>query len=103
MGDTVKQIILIVTGTLLVISVLGNVVFYFAYKSLGKDKSKLETELGVVAGLSQQQEVRIVEAKQIEEKIKVVTQDRVIKVKEYVYDNNKSDCDNAASVLTTTF
>lgn len=103
MGDTIKQIVLVVTGTLLAVSVFGNVMFYWAYSSLEKDKTKLETELGVTAGLSQQQEVKIVEAKSIEEKIKVVTQDRVIKVKEYVYDNNKSDCNNAASVLTTTF
>lgn len=103
MGDTVKQIALVVTGTLLAVSVLGNVVFYFAYSSLSKEKSKLETELGVTAGLSQQQEIKVVEAKHTEEKIKVVTQDKIQVVKEYVYDNNKSDCDNAISVLTTAF
>lgn len=60
-------------------------------------------QLGVIAAMSQAQEVKIVESKQIEEKVKIVTQDKIQVIKEYVYDSNKSDCDNAAAILSSNF
>lgn len=99
----ISRYITAVLGTLLAVSILANIGLGIWVYVGSKERTKLETELGVVAGLSQQQEVKVVEAKQIEERIKVVTQDKIKVVKEYVYDNNKSDCDNAIDLMRTVF
>ena len=92
-----------VLGTL--VAVLGVVVVLGALRMVWMQKTidKQNVELGVVAAMSQQQEVKIVESKHIEEKIKVVTQDKVEYIERYPYDENKSDCDNAAAVLDSIF
>lgn len=71
--------------------------------SADKTIVELNTQLGVVAAMSQQQEVKIVEAKKVEEKLKVVYQDKIKVVTEYVYDENKSDCDNAIDLMRNVF
>ena len=88
-----------VVVTLLVVLVLG----YWKMTSMQDTIDKQNVELGVVAAMSQAQEVKIVESKQIEEKVKVVTQDKIEYIERYPYDENKSDCDNAAAVLSASF
>ena len=61
------------------------------------------TSLGVVAAMSQQQEVKIVEADKIVKEIQWKTNDRIQVVKEYVYDVNKTDCANAIDSMRRTF
>lgn len=101
--DDIKNIGISILGTLLFVSIVSNALMYWSWTIVNDKNIKLETELGVVAAMSQAQEVKVVEAKKVEEKVKIVTQDKIKVVKEYVYDNNKSDCDNAINVLTGTF
>lgn len=88
----------VVVGLLVVIG-LG----YWKMTGMQDTIDKQNVELGVVAAMGQVQEVKIVESKQIEEKIKVVTQDKIEYIERFPYDSNKSDCDNAAAVLSASF
>lgn len=87
------------SAVLTVLLILSGV--YGWYQS--REVEKLNVSLGVVAGLSQAQEVKIVELKVIEEKIKVVTNERIKEVREHVYDENKSECDNAIDSMRGVF
>lgn len=99
----IKNNLIVILAVLLVVSITVNIaqaiVGYFQSKKI----EKLNVELGVVAGLSQNQEVKIVESKVIEEKIHVVTQDRLKMVKEYVIDENKSDAENGIAIMRRIF
>lgn len=88
-----------IVGVLLFVIALG----YWKMSGMQDTIDKQNVELGVVAALSQTQEVKIVESKQIEEKLKVVTQDKIEYIERFPYDENKSDCDNAAAILSTSF
>lgn len=95
--------IIVILAVMLIVSITTNIaqsiVVYFQSNKI----EKLNVELGVVAGLSQNQEVKIVESKVIEEKIKVITQDRLKTVKEYVIDENSSDCENGVNIMRSVF
>lgn len=101
--DWIKTNIIVILAVLLAVSIVANIaqgiVWYFQSNKI----EKLNVELGVVAGLSQNQEVKIVESKVIEEKIHVVTQDRLKTVKEYAIDENKSDCENGINLMRRVF
>ena len=85
------------------VSFITNAWLWFSNSSKQKEINSLNVELGVVAGLSQNQEVKIVESKVIEEKIHVVTQDRLKTVKEYIIDENKSDFENGINLMRRVF
>ena len=87
-----------VVGMGLVIGVLS-----WMLHSERAEVTRLTTELGTVAAMSKEQEVKVVESQKIEERIKVVAQDKIHVITEYVYDENKSDCDNAIDVMRTVF
>ncbi len=95
--------LVVILAVLLAVSIATNItqgiVGYFQSNKI----EKLNVELGVVAGLSQNQEVKIVESKVIEEKIHVVTQDRIKMLKEYVIDENKSDAENGIAIMRRVF
>lgn len=78
----------------------------FGFQTLKVNRLEAKTErqaveLGVVAAMSQNQEIKIVESKLVEERIKVLTQDKIKYVTEYVYDENKSECDNTIDRMRT--
>lgn len=95
--------LIVILAVLLAVSIATNIaqgiVGYFQSNKI----EKLNVELGVVAGLSQNQEVKIVESKVIEEKIHVVTQDRIKMLKEIAIDENKSDCENGINLMRRVF
>lgn len=91
-------LVTVIAGLLVVVG-LG----YWKMSSMQETIDKQNVELGVVAAMSQVQEVKVVESRVIEEKLKVVTQDKIKVVTEYEYDENKSDCDNGAAIISTTF
>lgn len=101
--EWLKTNIIVILAVLLVVSIAANiaqgVIGYFQSNKI----ENLNVELGTVAGLSQNQEVKVVESKVIEEKIHVVTQDRLKTVKEYVIDENKSDCENGINLMRRVF
>lgn len=101
MIEWIKTNVIVVLTVLLSVSIATNIaqgiVGYFQSNKI----EKLNIELGVVAGLSQHQEVRIVESKVIEDKIHVVTNERLKIQKEYVYDTNKSDCENGMDIISS--
>lgn len=103
MIEWLKTNLIVILAVLLVVSSVANmaqaIVGYFQSNKI----EKLNIELGVVAGLSQNQEVKIVESKVIEEKIHVVTQDRLKTVKEYIVDENSSDCENGINLMRRVF
>ena len=103
MIEWLKTNLIAILAVLLVVSIATNIaqgiVGYFQSNKI----EKLNVELGVVAGLSQNQEVKIVESKVIEEKIHVVTQDRLKTIKEYVIDGNKTDAENGIAVMRRVF
>ena len=98
--EWLKTNLIVILSVLLAVSIATNItqgiVGYFQSNKI----EKLNVELGVVAGLSQNQEVKIVESKVIEEKIRLVTNERLKIQKEYVYDTNKSDCENGMDIIS---
>lgn len=98
-----KTYLIGIISALLFVSVLLNIALGISNKFKQNEINKLNVELGVVAGLSQNQEVKVVESKVIEEKIHVVTADKLKTVKEYVYDENKSDCENGIAIMRRVF
>lgn len=98
-----KTYLIGIISALLFVSVLLNIALGISNKLKQNDINNLNVELGVVAGLSQNQEVKVVESKVIEEKIHVVTADKLKIVKEYVYDENKSDCENGIAIMRRVF
>ncbi|MDD5159704.1 MAG: hypothetical protein PHI47_06600 [Sulfuricurvum sp.] len=103
MLDWIKTYLIGILATLLAVSIVSNTMLWFMNSSKQDEINKLNVELGVTAGLSQNQEVKVVESKVIEEKIHVVTAEKLQTVKEYVYDQNKSDCDNGIAIMRTVF
>lgn len=103
MINYLKTNLIVILSTLLLVSAITNSVLLIVNHFNKNEIEKLNVQLGVVAGLSQNQKVKIVESKVIEEKIKVVTQDRLKMIKEYVPDENKSDCENGADIIRSTF
>lgn len=99
----VKNAALQILVILLILSIASNGILWWMNSVKQKEINKLNVNIGVASGLSQNQEVRIIESKVIEEKIKFVTQERIKEVKEYVYDTNKSECDNAISSMRLVF
>lgn len=98
-----KTYLIGIISALLFVSVLLNIALGISNKLKQNEINNLNVELGVVAGLSQNQEVKVVESKVIEEKIHVVTADKLKIVKEYVYDENKSDCENGIAIMRRVF
>lgn len=103
MFDWIKTYALVIVGTLLGVALVSIVVLGWLLHSANKENVELTTKLRIVEAMGKQQEVKIVEAKQIEEKIQVVYRDKIKVVKEYVYDENKSDCANGIAVMRTVF
>lgn len=103
MLNWIKSYLIGMLATLLAVSIAANTMLWFVNSSKQEDINKLNVELGVAAGLSQNQEVKVVESKVIEEKIHVVTNERIKEVKEYVYDENKSDCENGIAIMRRVF
>jgi hypothetical protein len=103
MLDWIKTYLIGILATLLTVSIISNAVLWFMNSSKQDEINKLNVELGVTAGLSQNQEVKVVESKVIEEKIRVVTAEKLKTVKEYVYDENKSDCENGIAIMRRVF
>lgn len=103
MVAVMSKYLVAVLSTLVVLLLVVVALGYWKMSGMQDTIDKQNVELGVVAAMSQAQEVKIVESKQVEEKLKVVTQDKIQVIKEYVYDNNKSDCGNAAAVLSASF
>lgn len=103
MLDWIKTYLIGILATLLAVSIVSNAVLWFMNSSKQDEINKLNVELGVTAGLSQNQEVKVVESKVIEEKIHVVTAEKLKTVKEYVYDENKSDCENGIAIMRRVF
>lgn len=103
MMEWIKTYMLGILATLLIVSIGFNIVLWFSNSSKQNEINKLNVELGVTAGLSQNQEVKVVESKVIEEKIHVVTAEKLKTVKEYVYDENKSDCENGIAIMRRVF
>lgn len=103
MLDWIKTYLIGILATLLAVSIVSNAVLWFMNSSKQDEINKLNVELGVTAGLSQNQEVKVVESKVIEEKIHVVTAEKLKTVKEYVYDENKSDCENGIAIMRRIF
>lgn len=101
--DWIKTYLIGILVTLLIVSIGLNTVLWFSNSSKQNEINKLNVELGVTAGLSQNQEVKVVESKVIEEKIHVVTAEKLQTVKEYVYDENKSDCENGIAIMRRVF
>lgn len=99
MFDWIKTYLIGILATLLVVAIASNAVLWYMNSSKQDKIDNLNVSLGVASGLSQHQEVRVVESKVIEEKIKVVTNEKIIKVKEYVYDENKSDSENGIAII----
>ncbi len=98
-----KTYLIGIISALLFVSVLLNITLGISNKLKQNEINNLNVELGVVAGLSQNQEVKVVESKVIEEKIHVVTAEKLKIVKEYVYDENKSDCENGIAIMRRVF
>ncbi|MDD2267459.1 hypothetical protein [Sulfuricurvum sp.] len=98
-----KESLLQILAYTLVLSLIGNIAQWAINTTKQNEIDKLNVNIGVAAALSQQQKVKIVEAKVIEEKIHVVTRDRIQKVKEYPYDANKTDCQNGITVMRSVF
>lgn len=103
MRDWIKTYLIGILATLIAVSIVSNGVLWFMNLSKQDEINKLNVELGVAAGLSQNQEVKVVESKVIEEKIHVVTAEKLKTVKEYVYDENKSDCENGIAIMRRVF
>lgn len=103
MFEWLKTYLIGILWSLLAVSLVTNGVQWWYSKGKQEEINNLNVQLGIVSGLSTQQEVKIVESQKIEEKLKVVTQDKIHVITEYVYDENKSDCDNAAIMLDGTF
>lgn len=103
MMEWIKTYMLGILATLLIVSIGFNIVLWFSNSSKQREINSLNVELGVAAGLSQNQEVKVVESKVIEEKIHVVTAEKLKTVKEYVYDENKSDCENGIAIMRRVF
>jgi len=99
--DWFKNSLLQILAILLVLSLTSNAILWFINSSKQEEINKLNVNIGVASGLSQNQEVRIVESKTIEDKIHVVTNEKLKIVKEYVYDKNKTECDNAIDIIRT--
>jgi hypothetical protein len=94
-----KTPLLQILAILLVLSLTSNGILWFMNYSRQEEINKLNVNIGVTSGLSQNQEVRVIESKRIEEKIHVVTNEKLKIVKEYVYDTNKSDCENGMGII----
>jgi len=103
MFDWIKTYLIGILGTLLIVSIAANGMLWYMNDSKQDEINKLNVNIGVTAALSQQQEVKIVESKVIEEKIHIVTQEKLKPIKEYIYDANKSDCDNGIAIMRTVF
>jgi len=101
--EWIKSNLIVILAVLLVVSVGTNVMQGIVGYFQSNEIEKMNVELGVVAGLSQNQEVKIVESKVIEEKIHVATQDRLKMAKEVVIDENKSDAQNGIAIMRTVF
>jgi len=100
MIDWFKNSLLQILAILLVLSLTSNAILWFINSSKQEEINKLNVNIGVASGLSQNQEVRVVESKVIEEKIRLVTNEKLKIVKEYVYDTNKSDCENGMDIIS---
>lgn len=98
-----KTYLIGIISALLFVSVLLNIALGISNKLKQNEINKLNVELGVVAGISQNQEVKVIESKVIEEKIHVVTAEKLKIVKEYIYDENKSDCENGIAIMRRVF
>lgn len=98
-NNAIVYVLLTVIAMLVAIMIGGG----FVINHLNGKLDIANTNLGVVAAMSQQQEVKVVESKKIEERVQVVTQDKIKFVKEYVYDANKTDCANAIDSMRNTF
>lgn len=99
----INKYVVAILGTLLVVCLIAIGTLVWLNKSLDKDLSTCNESLAVVANMSHEQEIKVIESKQIEERIKVLTQDKIKIVKEYVYDENKTECDNAIDRMRTIF
>lgn len=103
MLNLLSKYLVAILGTLLGVSLIVLLLGSWRMSVMQDTIDKQNVELGVVAAMSQVQDVRVVESKVIEEKIKVVTNEKLKVVKEYVYDENKTECDNAIDLMRTTF
>lgn len=92
----------IVSAVLAVIALIGwslAIWLYFSKQSIQSDYDKLNASLEVIGEDMNQK------AKELPKEIEVIkwkTQQKIQVVKEYVYDENKTDCDNAIALLRRT-
>lgn len=103
MLNLLSKYVVVILGTLVSVLLIVSALGYWRMSMMQSTIDKQNVELGVVAAMSQAQDVRVVESKTIEEKIKVVTNEKLKVVKEYIYDNNKTECDNAINLMRSTF
>lgn len=78
----------------------------YIYK-LKADRAELETQIAgynaVIENTNAEQLGKMELAKEQIKQIEYRTKEKIKTVKEYVYDNNKSECDNAIQSLRLTF
>ena len=97
-----EQFLHIVSAVLAAIALIGwslAIWLYFSKQSIQSDYDKLNASLEVIGEDMNQK------AKELPKEIEVIkwkTQQKIQVVKEYVYDENKTDCDNAIALLRRT-
>lgn len=95
--------IVAILGTLTVVLITMAGIMLWNNWRLEAKVQELKIGLAVAEAASKNQEVKIVESKVIEEKLKVITKDKIKVVKERVYDANKTECDNTIAIMRTVF
>ena len=72
-------------------------------KMLRSDLQTAKEKLAIIDNHSEQQKVKTVEVEKKVKEIQYKTQTKVRYVTTFIYDQNKSNCDNAMGVLRATF
>jgi len=79
------------------------IVAWFKLSSVESERDKLQVRVAgyesVAEAGQKEAEVKVVEVVKEVEVVKWKTETKIQKVKEYVYDGNKSECDNAVDFL----
>lgn len=75
---------------------------WYAYSTAGK-LQKAREELAIVKNASEEQKVKVVTADKVVEVIKWRTKENLRIEKEYIYDKSKSECCNAIDRMRSTF
>jgi len=103
MFDWLKTYAIVILSTIAsMLLVLLLLTLWYA-KTLRSDIQSAKEQLAIVGNYSEQQKVKTVEVEKKVKEIQYKTQTKVQYVTTFIYDQNKSDCDNAMDVLRSTF